>query len=507
MSPPFSFQLLVVEASSVFRKLELRKFERILPRNQLTAAGSFHEVKEILADRGDDYFHLAVIDPVLEDCEADEVIDYLFEHGVPSLLLSAAYTQPEEEESCSKKVIDYVIKESEYSLDYVVKFIRVYSRNAETRVLVVDDSPFARKHAAQLLRKHGFVTLEAESGAHALSVIRTHPNIKLVITDYNMPEMDGCRLTQEVRRCCGPERMAVIGVSNSDNPGLSVQFIKHGANDFLHKPYLDQQFYCRVYQNLELVHQFQDLLEANERIARANLMKTEFLEQTHHDLRNPLNAVLGYAYLLENEGYLSQDHLTHVEKIKSAAKKMMSMADEFLDLARIESGRVEASPEQVDLPLVLGQAVDLQCPGIRGKNLEVETEIDDQLEMESDPRLLHRIMDNLLSNAVKYNKEGGKIKVSAHSAADGKRLQIEVSDTGMGLSETQVQQLFVPFQRFAKKEKGTGLGLVITKKLVSLLEGDIHVESTEGQGTSFRMTFPRKLRSPDTLARACESVP
>jgi diguanylate cyclase (GGDEF)-like protein len=153
----------------------------------------------------------------------------------------------------SKNVIDYVIKESIGDVDYLVGLIRRCYYNRSIKVLVVDDSTISRRVIRQLLERQLFIVLEATSGLEALSQLEMHPDIKLVITDYLMPGMDGFELISQIRKAYLKENLAIIGVSAHGSGILSAKFIKKGANDFMSKPFLNEEFTCRISQNLDML--------------------------------------------------------------------------------------------------------------------------------------------------------------------------------------------------------------------------------------------------------------
>ena len=159
-------------------------------------------------------------------------------------------------------MIDYVIKEDPSSLDYVVNLVGRLWRNRDIKALVVDDSSTARRYTVDLLRLYQFIVLEASDGTEALEVIDREKDVRLVITDYHMPRMDGFQLIKAIRRTQSRERIAIVGISSVGSSTLSARFIKSGANDFLNKPFLREEFFCRVQMNVDILEQLAELREA-----------------------------------------------------------------------------------------------------------------------------------------------------------------------------------------------------------------------------------------------------
>ncbi|MCL1143412.1 response regulator [Shewanella gaetbuli] len=158
-------------------------------------------------------------------------------------------------------IADYLLKENRYSYQYVVKLISRLHRNQSVKVLVADDSVVSRKFVRVLLEQHLFQVIEAEDGAVALNILSEQPDIQLLITDYNMPNVDGFELILRVREKLSRENIAIIGLSNDTDESLSARFIKNGANDFLQKPFVHEEFHCRVLNTLDSLDMIRRLWE------------------------------------------------------------------------------------------------------------------------------------------------------------------------------------------------------------------------------------------------------
>jgi len=172
-------------------------------------------------------------------------------------------TKEVREKVWSQKVIDYIIKDDPNGLDYVVAAIKRLEENVNSTILVVDDSSVFRKMFSNLLTIHQFKVITARNGQKALEIIEKHKDIQLIITDYNMPVMDGFTLCQEVRKNWKKEDLAIIGVSASEDKTLAARFIKNGANDFLFKDsFIWEEFYCRVGQTIDNVKLFKKTKDA-----------------------------------------------------------------------------------------------------------------------------------------------------------------------------------------------------------------------------------------------------
>jgi PAS domain S-box-containing protein len=222
---------------------------------------------------------------------------------------------------------------------------------------------------------------------------------------------------------------------------------------------------------------------------KANLAKSDFLSSMSHELRSPLNAILGFAQLLESASPLpSPSQKASIDQILQAGWYLLELINEILDLALIESGKLSLSLEPISLTEVLTDCKAMIEPqALRGDIRLIFPLAGSRLFVSADRTRLKQVLVNLLSNAIKYNRAGGTVEVTCGTSAAG-RTQVSCRDTGAGLSPEQVAQLFQPFNRLGQEggaTEGTGIGLVVSKRLVELMGGDIGAESTVGVGSVF----------------------
>jgi diguanylate cyclase (GGDEF)-like protein len=251
-------RILVVEDSRFFSNVIEKTIARELDV-EVVVASSLEEAERFVAD-GD--FFLSLLDLALPDAPDGEVVDFVISKGIPCIVFSGMYSDDLRERILSKNVIDYVVKESPASLSYLISLVRRIERNRRIKAMVVDDSTTARKYVGDLLNHYQFQVLAAANGREALTLLQENPDIKLIVTDYFMPEMDGFELIKNVRRRYSKDELAIIGVSSAGGNTLSAKFIKVGANDFINKPFLREEFFCRISQNMDTVEYIAALKEA-----------------------------------------------------------------------------------------------------------------------------------------------------------------------------------------------------------------------------------------------------
>jgi len=250
---------------------------------------------------------------------------------------------------------------------------------------------------------------------------------------------------------------------------------------------------------------------ARDQAETASRAKSEFLSRMSHELRTPLNAILGFGQLLESDPAepLSESQAESVRQILGAGWHLLSLINEVLDLARIESGRIELALGAVELGPLVAEALTMVGPQAEQAGVVVEDGLAGAppLAVRADRGRLKQVLLNLLSNAVKYNRAGGKVSLRGTAGADG-TVRLEVSDTGRGLTEAQLSRLFEPFTRFDQDSgvEGTGIGLTITRHLVQMMGGRIEASGRAGEGATFAVVLPAEAAEAEVAAVATSAI-
>jgi len=242
-----------------------------------------------------------------------------------------------------------------------------------------------------------------------------------------------------------------------------------------------------------------DMEERNRRMQEANRLKSEFLANMSHELRTPLNAVIGFASLMHSgkAGPLSGDQHEYLGDILTSSRHLLQLINDVLDLAKVESGRVDLRIETVEIANLVNEVKEILRGLAAEKRVRMTVEIDPTLSAVTlDPRMMKQVLYNYLSNAIKFTPENGRVTLRI-AAGPPNMFHVEVEDTGIGVKPEDISRLFVEFQQLdsgaAKRYPGTGLGLALTKRIVEAQGGRVGVTSVPGQGSTFSAVLPLKL--------------
>jgi PAS domain S-box-containing protein len=237
------------------------------------------------------------------------------------------------------------------------------------------------------------------------------------------------------------------------------------------------------------------------KMQEANRLKTEFLSNMSHELRTPLNAIIGFAELMHRGkvGPVSAEHQEYLGDILTSSKHLLHLINDVLDLAKIESGKIEFHPEPVDLSTLAREVCDVVRGLAASRRLQIDTYVDPQIAaVIVDPGRVKQILYNYLSNAIKFTAVGGRVMIRMLPEWPS-AFRIDVEDTGVGIAAADIHKLFVEFQQLdassTKEYQGTGLGLALTKKLAEALGGRVAVRSMPGEGSTFTAVLPRVMSS------------
>jgi len=380
------------------------------------------------------------------------------------------------------------------------------------RLLVVDDEQPMREGVIRALRKftvslpyaeddYGFDLSEAGTGEEALEIIdKTPPD--LVLLDYKLPGIKGLDVLDSIAQ----RQLDILTVMITAYASLetAVSATRYGAYDFLAKPFTPEELRTAVQKatkHLVLSRQARKLSQEKRRV------RFEFISVLAHELKSPLAAVEGYLRIIQEKsaGDSLAAYETMVGRSLTRLEGMRKMIFDILDLTRIESGQKKRELAECDLREAAQAAIETALPSAQERGVVIELHSPERASLLADRGEMDIIFNNLVSNAVKYNRPNGRVDLTI--AADDEQATITCRDTGIGLSETEAQQLFREFVRIknakTKNILGSGLGLSTVKKLATeYYGGDVRVESEPNVGSTFTVI----LRSPPSAPRPAASA-
>ncbi len=291
-----------------------------------------------------------------------------------------------------------------------------------------------------------------------------------------------------------------LNIRSQIQTGDEFEDLSHAFNRMLHNLVAMQQELRDV--NGDLDRKVDELAQANMALYEMNRIKSDFLATMSHELRTPLNSIIGFSEVLSGSDALGERQRRYASNIQTSGKMLLGMINDILDLAKIESGKMEVRVEDFSIRDVCEGVANLTRPMADRKNIALECRLDEAIPLlRQDPGKVRQILYNLLSNAIKFTPEGGRVTLRAR--AEGRNVVLEVEDTGIGIAEEDRETVFEKFRQakvpgqednvLTREHQGTGLGLSIVRELTRLLGGEIHLKSELGQGSTFTIRLPLQL--------------
>jgi signal transduction histidine kinase len=372
--------------------------------------------------------------------------------------------------------------------------------NQLTKVLLIEDNPADARLIGEMLREaeaKGLAFELAWADSLAAGAQRLHEGgIDVILLDLGLPESTGLDTLQRLLEH-EPRAPTLVVLSGLTDEDVALQALKSGAEDYLVKGQVDSALLVRSIRYAIGRSQAEAaLVAAKEKAEVASRAKSAFLAHMSHDLRTPLNGILGFAQILQRDEALSPAQVRAVDAIRRSGEHLLALISDILDLAKIEAGKFELMSDPFDLQDTLRVVVEIIRMRAADKpqvQLSCELAPDLPAAVRGDEQRLRQVLLNLLDNAVKFTP-AGQVSLRARFIAPS-RLHLEVQDSGIGMSAEECARLFQPFSQVGdaqQRRSGTGLGLVISQRFVRLMGGDIALHSEPGVGTrvSFEIDAP-----------------
>lgn len=369
------------------------------------------------------------------------------------------------------------------------------------RVLIIDDDPQARLEISRLIRDYQvefpfveedfqFVIEEVATGEGGIELIEKNPP-DIVLVDNIMPGgVHGIDVLKHINDKQYDSLVVLMSTQSYASLTLAVEAKKLGVFDVISKPFRRNELRSimeTLTKHLFLVRMSREMTKAGRNI------RFQFLSVLSHELKAPINAIEGYLQMVQRKelGDKVDDYELIIERCIKRVKGMRHLIMDLLDLTRVEAGTKTRELKRIDVKEIAKLSIDTLKPYAIQKDIKINLKVAGRVHMKADPKEIEIIFNNLISNAIKYNNDGGMVDINIHS--ERKWVTLVVRDTGIGISQNDAKKLFKDFYRIknpkTKHINGSGLGLSITKKITELYGGEISVDSTEGHGSTFKVTL------------------
>jgi signal transduction histidine kinase len=356
------------------------------------------------------------------------------------------------------------------------------------KILVIDDEEIVRESCVRILENQDYQVRTAEDGITGLEILQEYQP-DLVLVDLKMPGMSGFEVLESIFTF--DATIVTIVITGFATVNSAVEAMKKGTYDFIPKPFQPDELRLIVRRGLE---RRKLVLETIALRNEKEMLREHFAAIVSHELKSPLGAVQQNLYDLAEDldQILSESQKERVQRLQNRIQDLIKLINTWLRVISVDINNIQEQFEQISLNPIIEQAVEIIEPHAVRKDIKISLNVQDPLsEIEGDEGTLTEAIVNLLTNAVKYSKMGGGIEISAKQ--NGDYIQISVSDTGVGIAEDDITFIFSDFYRgknLPEGERGSGVGLSITKRIIKAHHGSIAVESVLGKGSVFTINLP-----------------
>ncbi|WP_461251931.1 ATP-binding response regulator, partial [Treponema sp. R8-4-B8] len=403
------------------------------------------------------------------------------------------------------------------------------------KIIIVDDS-LEDLTVLKTILKDIYMVYPCPSAAAMFNLLE-HIQPDLILLDIEMPEMNGYEAAKKLKSVDEYYDIPIIFLTAMSDDQSEIKGLKLGAVDYIRKPFIMPLLLKRISMHISLMEQHKMILDRNREIENllelkiqearlrekaeleaedASRAKSEFLSHMSHEIRSPLNAVIGTINIARETDDI-QTLKRYLEKANDTSRHLLKVINNILDMSKIEANKFELLHGNFNFKNMLSKIIDLTKARAEKKQMHITVNVNENVPpfIINDEQRLSQVITNLITNAIKFSSENEKIELSAEKLEerDGEIiLKIEVADNGIGISPERQEELFTPYKHtdggVSKKTSGTGLGLAVSKRIVELMQGKIWIESELDKGSKFIFTIKAKegTGSADMVSGSDETI-
>lgn len=359
------------------------------------------------------------------------------------------------------------------------------------KVLVVEDETMTSKYIGHLLQSKGASVEVLSDGEKAYSYMKENMDVDLILTDHMMPSMTGIDFIKKIRNELGMKSVSVIFISSIQDEMEILSFYKAGGNDYISKPIIKEEFFVKVGQIVNVRKYALMLKDQVKKLEEMDKLKDHLIAVCSHDLRGPLNVVLGLSNVMCEDENNSEDVREMSSQIYTSSTQLLNMVNDLLDLSEVQMQREKMRVTKINLCSLLNDILK-KNQITNTKNIKFNfSSIEDSVFILGNESLLTRLFQNLLSNAYKFTGRDGKIDIRVMKK--GEKVEVDIEDNGIGMPKEFLNKIFESMSGIGRQgtegEKSTGIGMSIVKEIADNHGARVDVKSEVGVGTVFSVIF------------------
>ncbi|NCD32439.1 MAG: response regulator [Spartobacteria bacterium] len=437
-----------------------------------------------------------IIEAIRSDAYLDKLV-HIGNENVPVIFITSNDNEADRMRGFALGAVDFVLKKNVRGniVRIIGDILKPSEELSDVHILVVDDSRTTRTVVSACLKELGVQVHDADDGRRAQELLKTSDVVMdLVLTDLYMPDMSGDELCRYIRADHRHKDVPVIFLSGHGHRPI-IELFKMGATDYLRKPFIKEELKARVEAHLRRQQLTRRLQGQIEELEGLNALKDQFLTVCSHDLRSPINGIIGFCKMMRKETALTDEQEDMLANMLVAGEHLLTLIGDILDLGRMQKKKSEMEFSELELLQVIQTCIKTMrySASLKGVELELVTGSLNPYVSGNQSALL-RIFNNVISNAIKFSHTNSKVSILITVNRKNQCVKVDVKDQGVGIPSRMIDHVFDKYTKTSRTgtagEPGTGLGMAITRELLDTHQGAIRLRSEEGKGTDVCIELP-----------------